>query len=111
MSIQEVDKKELQKTSDLTELRKLYEKEKPIIDYIKGQLQELGAQSKRSLIRNNPAGDNGSQSQRTAVLERYSRDCEFPEFRIWGISRSQNGGINYYLLNDEEKTGNLEDLI
>ena len=72
-------------------------KDQPIIDYIRGQLDD-GPKSHSSLTRNNLDRATGSVGEREKVLERYSG-------RFWGKSKGQTSGWNYHKI--EERVGNL----
>lgn len=74
-----------------------------IIAYIVGQLTECGPQTYRALILNNLGGDTGSRGQRQKVLERYGPRAAVPELQLWGESRGQKGGTNYYLIEPHEE--------
>ncbi len=74
------------------------EKDQPIIDYIKSQLED-GPKSHSSISRNN-LGVNGSGSvaERDKVLDRYAG-------RFWGKSKGQTSGWNYH--KQDAPRGNL----
>jgi hypothetical protein len=72
-------------------------KDQPIIDYMLSELK-VGPKSHSSLERNNLDDQStGSKAERVRVLSLYSNENEDPEMRLWGKSRGQNGGWNYYI--------------
>jgi hypothetical protein len=78
-------------------------KDQHVIDYIVGQLTELGPQSKTALIENNLNGETGSKAERKAVIERYGPRAIIPEFKLWGESKNKAKGWSCYLLEEDER--------
>jgi len=108
-SVRRVGEAEALQASAIAEAEAMWEKDSEIVEYLLNALSR-GPMPRTSLMRNNLGGGfPGSAAQRGTILDRYDQKCRWKEKRLWGTSRTANGGINYYLLSDEDKEreGNL----
>ena len=96
-SIKRIGAEEAKRAEEKAAADAQLEKDQPIIDYIRGQLDD-GPKSHSSLTRNNLDRATGSVGERDKVLERYFG-------RFWGRSKGQTSGWNYHKI--EQRRGNL----
>jgi hypothetical protein len=99
-SIKQLDNGDVKKLITESKADAQFEKDKPIIEYIKGCLKD-GAKNKSELTQNDlKSKDNGSRGQRERVIGTYNEDNPDESRRFWGESKNHVRGWSCYLLED-----------